>query len=147
MDENEYKLIRDELKEFPCAFEKSILALKTQCPQARKKNIAEREIVRCTSSHYATRCADWLVLLRKKSQFALKIPEFTPILPHSKEMKVQVGGMIGLCEMLGIDTAEMGFQPNVFAILENCSEQITNIEELSFEKIVREVVHFKPRAK
>ena len=145
MDEKEYKLVRSKLITKPCSFEKSILALKTQCSKATKKNIAEREVVMCASAQYAGRCESWLVLLRQKAQFSLQISEQVSILPHSKEMKVQVGGILGLCKMLEKGTDELNFQPDVFEILEACNERIGSFEHLPFTEIIREIVQFRPR--
>lgn len=145
MNENEYKSVRDKLITAPCVFEKSILALKVQCSKATKKNLAEREVVMCASAKYAQRCNDWLILLRKKSQFALQVSEPLSVLPHSKEMKVQVGGMWGLCEMLEPGTHRSDVQPNVFEVLEACGEGLLNVDEFPFAEIIREVVHFRLR--
>ena len=145
MDENEYKSIRNKLMTEPCAFEKSILGLKTRCPKSTKKNIAEREVVMCASPHYAARCNSWLVILRRKSQFSLHVSEQATVLPHSKEMKVQAGGILGLCKILEIEIAESNSQPNVFEALEVCHERIAKIESLPFTEIIREIVHFRPR--
>lgn len=145
MDENEYKSVRSKLISKPCFFERSILALKTQCTKATKKNIAEREVVMCASEQYAERCQSWLALLRQKSQFSLRIPEQVSVLPHAKEMKVQVGGILGLCKMLEKGTDEPGFQPDVFEVLEACNERTGSFEHLPFTEIIREIVQFRPR--
>ena len=145
MDESEYKSVRSKLITKPCSFEKSILALKTQCTKATKRNIAEREVVMCASVQYAERCESWLVLLRQKSQFSLHISEQVSILPHAKEMKVQVGGILGLCKMLEKGSDELSFQPDVFEVLETCNERTGNFEHLPFTEIIREIVQFRLR--
>lgn len=145
MDENEYKLVRGKFVRTPCAFEKSILALKTQCSKATKKNIAEREVVTCASTADAKRCTNWLSLLRQKSQFALKISGDPVVLPHAKEMKVQVGGMLGLCKVLEIEPGALNSAPNIFQLLQNYAEKTTELENISFTEIVQEVAHFRSR--
>lgn len=145
MDENEYKSIRGQLISTPCVFEKSILALKTCCSKSTKKNIAEREAVMCVSTTYAERCADWLKVLRKKSQFSLHISEPLSVLPHSKEMKVQVGGMLGLCKALNINTEHLDSKPNIVEILDVCDAQTPSRDDLPFNEIIQGVVHFKLR--
>ena len=145
MDENEYKSVRSKLITKPCSFEKSILALKTQCGKATKRSIAEREVVMCASAQYAERCESWLTLLRQKSQFSLRNPEQVSVLPHAKEMKVQVGGILGLCKMLQKGTDELSFKPDVFEVLETCNERIGSFEHLPFTEIIREIVKFRLR--
>ena len=145
MDENEYKLVCKNLITASCAFEKSILAYKTRCSKATKKNIAEREVVMCASAHCAERCENWLKILRRKSQFPLHIPEQVAVLPHAKEMRVQAGGILGLCKVLEIETGEPHSQPNVVEVLEICNERIESIETMPFTEIIREIVHFQAR--
>lgn len=144
MDEREYMSIRSKLIPVPCVFEKSILALRAQCVLSTKKNIAEREVVLCSSEHASARCNDWLRVLRQKAQFSLHIPDQTSVLPHSKEMKVQVGGILGLYKLLELEPCEDG-PPDVFRALETCSGRISNFEDVPFEEVIREVVHFQLR--
>lgn len=145
MDENEYRSVRDTLVSAPCVFEKTILALKTQCSKASRKNIAEREVVMCDSAHFAARCNNWLMLLRQKSQFALHSVGPVAVLPHGKEMKVQAGGMLGLCRLLELDLGDLSARPDVFAVLEARDQHFADPDALPFDEIVREVVHFRPR--
>ena len=145
MDENEYKSLRNQLITEPCAFEKSILALKTRCSKSTKSNLAEREVVMCASAQYAKRCNSWLVLLRQKTRFSLHISEKVTLLPHSKEMKVQAGGILGLCKMFEVEQDAPHLQPNVFDTLEICYGLVAIVGSLPFTEIVREVVHFRPR--
>ena len=144
MDECEYKSIRSKLTPIPCAFEKSILALKTQCLKSTKRNIAEREVVLCSSEHCSVRCNEWLKILRQKAQFALHISDPMSVLPHSKEMKVQVGGILGLYKVLELEPYEDD-RPDIFRSLEACSARLSNFEDAPFEEIIREVVHFRLR--
>lgn len=145
MDEEEYQSVLDNQMVTSCVFEKSILSLKTECSKAAKSSIAERETVFCVSAEYAGRCSDWLMMLRRKSQFALHVSEQISVLPHSKEMKVQVGGMLGLCKLFEIETGELHSVPNIFEVLEVCGKKVANVDNLSFAAIVREVAHFRLR--
>lgn len=145
MDESEYKSARDTLITAPCAFEKSILALKTQCSKAMKRNIAEREVVMCTSANCASRCQNWLTLLRKKSQFSLHISAQTSVLPHSKEMKVQVGGILGVSQTLALVSNNPGLPPDVSEVLDVYDERVATDGEIPFAEIIQEVQHFRLR--
>jgi len=99
----------------------------------------------CGAAHYAEPCDRWLALLRRKAQFSLHISEEVSILPHSKEMKVQAGGIIGLYKLLEIEPGDSNLQPNVFELLEICNDRTGNLESLPFSEIIREIVHFRPR--
>ncbi len=144
MDENEYKSVTDSLIPVSCVFEKSILVLKTQCIKSTRINIAERELVVCASLQYAERCKSWLKILRKKSQFSLRLPEQLSVLPHAKEIKVQVGGMLALDKMYG-HLANAEGRPDIYKTLECCLKQTTDFEGVPFDVVVREVMLFRLR--
>lgn len=99
----------------------------------------------CDSAHFAARCNNWLMLLRQKSQFALHSVGPVAVLPHGKEMKVQAGGMLGLCRLLELDLGDLSARPDVFAVLEARDQHFADPDALPFDEIVREVVHFRPR--
>jgi hypothetical protein len=153
MDEKEYKTARVDFVSIPCVFEKSILSSRVCCAKAARKNLAEREVVSCSSAEYQTRCQSWLQLLRKKSQFALHLPNINDgltVLPHSKEMKVQVGGILGLVALLEdiANNCDEGraVQCDVYSVLNTCTIQYgLKFEHVPFEEIVQSVVSFRLR--
>lgn len=149
MDEENYRSVRDDLAPITCAFEKSILALRVRCSKSNKSNIAEREVVHCVSYEYQMECKKWLQILRSKSQFSLHLTNIDVVedaLPHTKEMKVQVGGISGLiCLLEETDIpadAQVGEKPDVFLILKTCRERLGDYESLPFDQIVKSVVSF-----
>lgn len=153
MDENEYRTARADFVSVPCVFEKSILSSRVRCSESTKKNLAEREVVCCGAVDYQMRCKNWLVLLRKKSQFALHLTKVSgghEKFPHSKEMKVQVGGILGLAEMLEDKVHEcegrQGMLCDVFTVLNSSSTEYGDaFERLPFEQIVKSIANFRLR--
>jgi hypothetical protein len=153
MDENEYRTARSDFVPVPCVFEKSILSSRICCSKAIKKNLAEREVVCCSATEYQLRCKNWLQLLRTKSQFALhltKVSDGAEKFPHAKEMKVQVGGILGLAAMLEDECQgaerRTDILCDVFTVLGSCSDKYgTSFEQLPFEQIVINVASFKVR--
>ena len=147
MDEEEYKTVSNQTVPVACVFEKSILAIKCSCVYSKKKNIAERQVVMCTAVDRQQRCNSWLQLLRKKSQFSLRIPDVDELatpLPHAKEMKVQVGGIYGLATHYGITSKDEGLL-DVSELLEKCVVEEGGFAELPFDEIVKEITHFRLR--
>lgn len=98
----------------------------------------------CTSAQHAAHCADWLALLRKKAQFSLHLSEYLSVLPHGKEMKVQVGGVLALHKMYA-HAEELDGQPDVYGTLERCLRQTTSFESVPFDVVMREVMRFRLR--
>lgn len=147
MDENQYHSLSSQLTPVQCVFEKSILAQRTSCKQSIKMNIAEREIVSCSSHVYQQRCDRWLRLLREKARFSLQLSNRDNIenaLPHGKEIKVQVGGIAGLREVLelGDDTEKAA---DIYDTLDCCYEKYAGFEGLPFDEIVRLVSQVRAR--
>jgi len=152
MDENNYKFLRDSMTPVSCVFEKSIVALRVCCSQARKTNIAEREIIRCSSSECRMHCEDWVKILRQKSQFALQLSAIKgelKVLSHAKEMKVQVGGINGLVLLLAKKdqkTAEKrAALHDVNFVLIACIERLGAFTNWPFDEIIKNVSSFRLR--
>lgn len=152
MDEESYKSIRTSIVSVPCAFEKSIVAARVCCSRAIKNNIAEREVVRCGSAKHQIRCETWLQMLRQKSQFTLRLPAIineSTVLPHAKEMKVQVGGIGGLFVLLVAAGHKVAEEDDalldVSLILQACTGYLEEFENLSFEEIIKSVANFRLR--
>jgi hypothetical protein len=152
MDEENYRIAREDIVLIPCAFEKSILASRTCCLQSSKRNIADREVVTCASLEYQSRCKEWLQLLREKSQFALQLTDISNskvALPHGKEMKIQVGGLRGLAAYSGAKGHELTGAGNethdVFSTLSVSCGRHESFAGLPFESIIKSVVHYRLR--
>jgi hypothetical protein len=97
MDENEYRSAYHSLNALRCVFEKSILTLHCGCRHHERFNLAEREGIRCTDSNCQQECALFLNTVRKHARFALHLTEIVGnLLPHSKEIQVQKGALLGL---------------------------------------------------
>ena len=143
MDEQEYKDVYTFIASIPCLYEKSILALKITCVQSTRNNIAEREVITCSSKHYQFRCETWLRLIREKSQFALQQSTLAGPLPHAKELKVQVGGIRGLCSVLGQSATDMDL--GVSEVLDAAVEKFNDLAAVPFEQVVQVVAQFKGR--
>ena len=150
MDEENYRFLRAEAIPFPCVFEKSILTSRLCCGLAIKKNIADREVVQCGSEDFQYYCINWLELLRKKSQFALRLTDTidsSAVLPHAKEMKIQVGGINGVAIYLAQKQQyiEREAQPNVSVTLELCRTISGDYKQLPFDQIVKSIAHYRVR--
>lgn len=97
MDENEYRSAYHGLNAQRCVFEKSILILSCQCRYTQKFNLAEREGIGCTDTTAQQNCSQFLNAVRSKARFALHLTDIVGnLLPHSKEIQVQKGALLGL---------------------------------------------------
>ncbi len=156
MEENEYRQMYRATIPQRCVFEKAVLSRHCACSQARRHSLAEREAVACESTVGREQCEHWLSLLRTKAVFALQIRSADSTqpyaaLPHAKEIKVQAGGLLGLCDV--VDEPGAGHWKSetrvtdVYALLDAARKQFGGLESLPFDEIVRAVGRFKGRGK
>jgi hypothetical protein len=97
MDENEYRSAYHSLNDLRCVFEKSILTQNCGCSCHERFNLAEREGIRCACPDTQEQCSIFLNKCRQQARFALKLTEIVGnLLPHSKEIQVQKGALLGL---------------------------------------------------
>lgn len=104
MDESEYRNAYRGLNPVRCVYEKSVLTQNCWCRHCHKFNLAEREGVSCQNEAAQQHCDLLLRSLRSRAHFVLHLPEIVGnLLPHSKEIQVQKGGLVGLAKTQGLE--------------------------------------------
>lgn len=122
MDEKEYRHTYNSLNTQRCVFEKTILTQTCRCRFQQNFNLAEREGIRCTEQKSQNNCLIFLNECRQHARFALHLSSIVGnLIPHSKEIKVQKGALLGL----------MPEQPNL------PETQITDIYQLIDQAILQ----------
>lgn len=156
MDETAFRQARGAVNPQPCAFEKAILARCCACSLAQRQNIAEREAVACGSPGAREQCAALRALLRQKSAFALQLTQVEGPLPHSKEMQVECGGLLGVQLALAPETdppieapapAVQGRPPvaDVHRLVQAAAARPGALSNLPYSAIVQSVVAHRMR--
>ncbi len=156
MDETAFRQARGAVNPQPCAFEKAILARCCACSLAQRQNIAEREAVACGSPGAREQCAALRALLRQKSAFALKLTQVDGPLPHSKEMQVECGGLLGVQLALvpeivaSIEAPAPGAQgrppvADVHSLVQAAAARSGALSNLPYSAIVQSVVAYRIR--
>lgn len=148
MEEDQYRKTYNSFNELRCVYEKAINSRRCTCSSAHRFNLADREGVSCKSQQGQQRCKTVLQLMRKNSSFALKLPETdgSP-LPHAKEIKVQVGGLLGLQSLLFSEKKDTEKVEDIDLILQSALEQYDDFSQLPFTEIVISITTFKGRQK
>lgn len=142
MDEDEYRSAYREVNPLRCVYEKTILTRKLGCSQADIFCLAERYGVACKDSPSQKRCAEVLAVLRQKSMFSLGLKSPQDRLPHSKEMKVQIGGLQGLAAEVGEEVFD---QLDVDTLMDKVFKRYPDVQQLPFGDIVQSVVKYQVR--
>jgi len=141
MNENEYRTAYHGLNPNRCVYEKSILTQSCQCQYANRINIAEREGIACNDKAALQQCSEFLSHLRQHASFALKMTQIVGnLLPHSKEVQVQKGGLVGLIPGLP-NTRESEINSIHHLINEAAESCDQNFEDYPYRNLIPSISH------
>ncbi len=139
MDERAFQDSRRMLNPSPCVFERAILADCAQCELARRRALAEREVVACSLEVARINCMTLENLFRERAMFALHLPRPGVPIAHAKVMQLQCGGLRGL------QTALVAPKVNVHAMVQQAQADEASLLELPWAQIVASIVAWRPR--
>jgi hypothetical protein len=156
MDETAFRQACGTVNPQPCAFEKAILARCCACSLAQRQNIAEREAVACDSPGAHQQCSALRSLLRNKSAFALQLTQVDGPLPHSKEMQVECGGLLGVQLTLAReavssidapapDAQALPLVADAHSLVQAAAAKFGALADLPYSTIVQSVVAYRIR--
>lgn len=147
MDENEYRITYHSLNTVRCVFEKSILTQHCGCRFHERFNLAEREGIRCQQQQSQQNCATFLDQCRQQARFALHLTEIVGnLLPHSKEVQVQKGALLGLAPELPnrTDTAIS----DIYSLIEKALLQCGgDLNSFPYQQLIPSISSHPPRPK
>ncbi len=145
MDEDEYRATYHELNKRRCVFEKAISSRVCDCVHARRFNLADREGVSCRSTLSQSRCAELIGRLRSSARFALRTVQIDGPLPHSSEIKIQNGGLLGLQRLFQGERQESGQLADIDALVRAVNEHCNGLDGLRYDEIVKSVANYEAR--
>ena len=125
-----------------CPFEKAILSVQCDCELATRFSIAEQMGVECRSDIARNNCATLLVYLRERARFALKVTDTSAALPFGKEMKVMLGGLIGLQRQMAPQEGAARVQ-NIHALVQQAQAAYGSLDALPYQEIVKSIAAFQ----
>lgn len=146
MDDAAFRETYRALNRNECAFEKALIICRHNCHNAHRIGIGERVVIGCADPAAQARCKELLALLHQNATFALHVTDMT-MLPHSKELKVQCGGLRGLLQVIEPNTPESTLIDDIAELVATAQEIHESLENLPFSEIMRAVVHFEARRK
>jgi hypothetical protein len=147
MEEQEYREIYSAINERRCPYEKAINSRRCNCSQSKRFNLANREGVACKSAPGNLLCNELLNIMRQKARFSLHVTHATSPLPHAKEIKVQVGGLLGLQKAMDTQAADMPTVDDIYRLTNAAMGHFVSLADLPYEEIMQSIVVFKGREK
>ncbi|PLX61194.1 hypothetical protein [Sedimenticola selenatireducens] len=145
MDQDAYRKTYEQINERACLFEKCLFAGHAGCSQSEKFNLAEREGIHCKSDSAQSQCADLLNLLRHHSRFVLKASHESSVLNHAQALRIQVGGLRGLDQVMEKHQEAIRFVPDIHTLVSNARQHYGTLDSLPFDRIIQQVAAFKGR--
>jgi hypothetical protein len=143
LDENAYRNTYTEVNPLQCVFERAILCRCCGCEHVIKRNIAEREAAGCLDAAAHALCAELKKELRRAAAFTLKLTHPDEPVPHTKELKLQCGGLSGVARALTPDAA--GPVANIIGVLSAAAHQYGSLANLPYQEIVHAIHVYEPR--
>jgi len=147
MEEKEYKEAYHTINQRRCVFEKTINSRRCTCKQSRRFHLADREGIACRSATGNALCIEFLNSMRSNARFALHLTSAEGPLPHTKEIKVQTGGLLGLQGLIYPHRAADTNIENAIGLIDAAIGKYDSLEKLPYDIIVQAIVKFEGRKK
>ena len=145
MEEQQFRDTYHAVNQRRCVFEKAVNSRRCNCNKCQRFNLADREGVACKTATGNALCAELLNTMRTKARFALHLTHADTALPHTKEIKVQTGGLLGLQVLLHPEFTESTQVENIIGLLDGAVQHYGRIGDLPFDLIVQSIVRFQGR--
>ena len=145
MDESEYRSTYQAVNQCRCVFEKALNSRRCTCSRSERFYLADREGVGCRGRDDQQRCTALLELMRDKARFALRMTHIGGPLPHNKEIKVQIGGLLGLQAALYPEQENASEVTDIAGLIDAGLKRWGSLDALPFDGIVQHIVAFKGR--
>ena len=145
MDEQQYRNTYHSVNDRRCVFEKTINSRRSTCKQAHRFQLADREGIACRSASANALCKELLDHMRSKARFALHLTRADSPLPHTREIKVQTGGLLGLQGLLHPEKSAADNVENTIGLVDTALARFERLENLPYDIIVQAIVKFEGR--
>ena len=147
MEEQEYRATYQEINQRRCIFEKAINSRRCTCKQSARFCLADREGVACNSDTGNRLCIELLDTMRRNARFSLQLTQAEGPLPHNKEIRVQIGGLLGLQRLLRPEQSSSNTVADIHGLVEQAISEFGQLEALPYDRIVQAIVSFQGRKK
>lgn len=143
MDETAFRSAYKGFNPDKCVYEKSLLTQNCRCVKVRQINLAERKAMACSDLDALADCSIFLNELRAQAAFALKLTGITGnLLPHSKEAKVQKGGLLSFFPELENHCSTP--LDNIYKIIQTAKQQAKgDLTQFPFQQCMASINQFE----
>lgn len=147
MEEDEYRSTYAAVNERRCVLEKALNSRTVTCSHSERFYLADREGVGCKSDAAQRRCLNLLTRMRDGARFALQMTHIGGPLPHNKEIKVQVGGLLGLQAQLHPERTEAAAVEDVFGLVNAAEQRFGAVTAFPYQDMVKHITRYQGRSR
>ena len=122
-----------------CVFAKALLARSAECALARRRAVAERVLVECSSPVAHTNCSLLAALMHERARFALRLPPPGRPVIHMQALRLQCGGLAALQQSLQTPARD------VHGLVGLAHERHGSLMDLPWDELVPSLAAWKPR--
>jgi len=122
-----------------CVFAKALLSRTASCELVHRRQIAERDLLECSSSVARINCSTLAALLHERARFALKLPSASRPLTHVQSLRLQCGGLAALRSELAHP------EPDVHRMVFDAMQRHGSLVDLPWASLVAALVAWEPR--
>ncbi len=121
------------------------MSTQCSCEHSTRYLIAEREYAGCASIIAHANCDFLLEAFKENSRFALKLTSTSENIPHGKQMRIQIGGLLGLQKLIQGSLSVADKVDNVHACVQTAYEKYNSLKHIPFNEIVKSITEWKGR--
>lgn len=122
-----------------CVFAKALLAREASCELVHRRQIAERDLLECTSTVARINCGTLAALLHERARFPLRLPSRSRPLTHVQSLRLQCGGLSALRGELASPDAD------VHRMVGEAMGRHGSLTDLPWATLVAALVAWEPR--
>lgn len=136
------------MEEHKCPFSAPLISQQFGCVHAREVIHRGGAEIACTDAQAQARCEPLFQRLKAAALPAFGVEDDLLSMPHSVQVKIQYGGLLGLQRLLPEAAAPAPERvENIDALVTGALSRFGGLDAVPCEQVVADIAAFKPRAR
>lgn len=130
------------MEEYKCAFSNTLVTNLFACEKGEQVTRRGGPDVVCTSPEAHTRCEQLFQRMKAAALPAFGVEDDLLSMPHSVQVKIQHGGLLGLQRLLSTEAASTGIK-NIHALIDQAVDKFNGLEFISYSALIEDMTSYK----
>ncbi|MHB8624085.1 MAG: hypothetical protein ACYC9J_10525 [Sulfuricaulis sp.] len=131
------------MAEFKCAFNQTLVTNQFGCEKGEQVIRRGGPDVVCISAEAHQRCENFFARLKEMALPAFGVTDDLLSMPHSVQMKIQYGGLLGLQRQLGNCADTTVEVKNIYQLIDRAIARHGNIDAIPCQAFVEDITSYK----